>query len=156
MSEGGRGSTPAARLRGAGPLAAIAVTQPHHVVQLRRRNLEHLAIVDRLERVNLARDVPPGVSGTELDGGQPVLGWSLDQKQPAREHVGALVLALVELQRQAVARFDVQDLAGVRVSERPPQLVTPRLLHLVREVHTIPRAGIPATVAPGGTSRVTT
>ena len=49
----------------------------------------------------------------------------------ALEHVPGLVLLLVELEAERLARADEEDLAGVVVGLRPDQLVAPGLVHLL-------------------------
>src|SRR6059036_3023954 len=55
------------------------------------------------------------------------------QDDLAGENVDRLILLIVILQREHVARLDMQDLAGVLVGFRPDKLVSPGLVHPVRE-----------------------
>ena len=57
----------------------------------------------------------------------------------AGEEIAALVFALVELQREPVAAVDVQDLAGVVIGQRVPDLIPPRLDHATRQRRIIGR-----------------
>src|SRR6266571_1026755 len=55
------------------------------------------------------------------------------QDDLAGENVDRLILLIVILQREHVARLDLQDLADVLVGFRPDKLVSPGLLDPVRE-----------------------
>src|SRR3954462_188275 len=71
----------------AGSLAPVAVCEPHHVVELRRRHLEDLAVLDRLDRMHLARHVAPGVARPYLDGLELVLRRALREPKPTAHQV---------------------------------------------------------------------
>src|SRR5205814_962659 len=55
------------------------------------------------------------------------------QDDLAREDVDRLILLIVILQREHVARLDMQDLADVAIGLRPDELVSPGLVHPVGE-----------------------
>ena len=59
---------------------------------------------------------------------------SRKETQCAPQHVNRLVLHVVVLQGERMARLDVQDLAHVVIRLRPDQLMTPRLLNPARRV----------------------
>ena len=85
--------------------------------------------------------------------------------RPPLEHVPRLVLDLVELQAERLARLDEQDLAGVVLGLRPDQLRAPRLLDRARvegevvdparfgEVKSGTRRSTPARATRGGRRR---
>src|SRR5690242_14182684 len=50
---------PAPRSGRASALAPVHVREPHHVVKLGRRDLQDLAVLDRLDGMHLAGQVPP-------------------------------------------------------------------------------------------------
>src|SRR6266513_72773 len=110
----------------------VAVFQPHHVVDLRRRGLEQVARRHCLELVDqLGLDVERRPLGHgPLDQRFALLNA---QDDLAGQHVNRFVLLVVVLQRQNVSRFDVQDFADVPVGPGPDQLVAPRLLYAVGE-----------------------
>lgn len=70
------------------------------------------------------RFVSPRLPWLDLALGERVGCLALDQSQSAREQVGGLVLPAVVLQREGVTRVDDEELAGVAVGMRPPDLVS--------------------------------
>ena len=58
----------------------------------------------------------------------------------AGQHVDRLILLLVILQAQQVARLDMEDLANVPIRLRPNQFVAPRLIHSIRYFHLGPQS----------------
>src|SRR5712692_342137 len=108
--------------------APIAVLETHHVVDLRRRDLEDVGVIDcrdsvagargQVHRIALAHAhlLQRSVQPTDLDVDRP-----LTHEQP-------LVLALVVLKRKGLSLVHVDDLAQVAAGDRPADLVTPGLV----------------------------
>ena len=57
--------------------------------------------------------------------------WYVLEGRARLEHIPGLVLLLVKLEAERLARADEENLAGVAVGLRPDQLMTPRLVHLL-------------------------
>src|SRR6267378_5541480 len=134
----------------------VPVLEAHHVVELRGRCLEHVAVRERGHAVAQAgRDVER-LARREDAPFQSVTLPGL-QLEPAGEEVDRLVLRAVVLQAERVAGADVEDLAHVALGVRPDQLVAPGLLDAHRLVFGHPeiphRAGI--TTADVRSSRST-
>src|SRR4029079_10077664 len=108
-----------------GPLPAEIVLEPDDVVELRRRDLDQLASIDRLEPVDTACRDPRALADAELlltDDAVVVLEI---QPQSALPDQDALVLDLVALQGEALSRLDHQQLADVPSRVGPDQFVSP-------------------------------
>src|SRR5215208_2008664 len=96
---------------------------------MRRRDLEDEGVLQRANPVHGSRlDAERGTRRHHLTRGRLLARGRELELRTTFEHVPRLVLLPVELQRELVPRLDVQELAGVRVSNRPNQLVAPRLL----------------------------
>src|SRR5688500_19737992 len=110
------------RLR-AGVGAAVAVLEPHDVVELRRRDLEHERILERSPAVHgsgLEAERAPGPD--HLDVGRPprLSDLELDAARVDEDH---LVLLAVELKAELLAGADEQHLAEVAVRHGVDELV---------------------------------
>src|SRR6266536_5871500 len=129
-----RRSRRVARIARRAPLRSrptVAVLEPHDVLHLGRRDLEHVAVGDGDHPVLHARLDVVAVARLHPVLAQPV-ALVEDEDELPRPEVDRLVLALVVLEREAVSRLDVQDLAHVTIRESPPQLVAPGLLDAPR------------------------
>src|SRR5829696_4883727 len=118
-------------LRAAG--AAVVVLEADDVLQVRRGDLEDRRVVDRGDAVHRPGGVVEGGAGADdllLQHRIADLA-QLDPRAAALDEPRLVFLA-VELQRQRVAGAHEQNLAAVRVGDRPDQLVAPRLLHAPR------------------------
>src|SRR5712691_11445296 len=105
----------------------VAILEAHHVLELRSRGLEHVAVRERGHAVAQAGGDVERLARREHAPFQRVTLARL-QLEPAGEEVDRLVLGAVVLQAERVSRADVEDLADVPVGVRPDQLVTPGLL----------------------------
>ena len=106
-------------------------------MQLRRRHLEDVAVLDRRHAVNgLRRDVH-ALAGriSRLTSFAALL--NLEQQLPGVQ-VDRLVLQVVILEAERVAGVHVNQLAHVPIRLRPVQLVAPRLLD-ARHISRSPR-----------------
>src|SRR5574341_1352219 len=130
---GGRGRR--GRRGGSGAsYSPVPILQAHHVVDLRGGGLEqvrgghrlHLMDRERGDVVALPRPHPP------LD---QLVALFHPEDDLAGENVDGLVLPIVVLQAQDVSRLDVEDLPHVPIGQRPDQLVAPRLLDAVGNLH---------------------
>src|SRR5262249_19812708 len=111
--------------------APVPVLESHDVVELGGRHLEDVRVDERAHAVaRPGRDVP-AVARTEPHGRARVVFATDLELERARENAHRLVLALVILEAQRLARTDVQDLAHVAVGARPDRLVTPGLRHVL-------------------------
>src|SRR6266511_836339 len=114
--------------------SSVAVLEPNDVVQLRRGSLQEIGHDDGLELVDLF-----GRNVKRLAGAYALLAQRLALLDPqddlAGEHVDRLILLVVVLQREHVPRLDMEDLPDVAVGFRPDDLVTPRLVDPVGDVH---------------------
>src|SRR5713101_1612014 len=109
-------------------LPPVSVFQPDDVVQLRRRHLEDVAVFNRRHAVDrLWRDVD-ALARLHLTLLQASALVDLEE-QPARVQVDRLVLHVVILQAQRVARVDVNQLADVPLGLCPMELVAPGFFH---------------------------
>src|SRR5688572_1204517 len=90
--------------------STVAVLNPHQIVELRRRGLEHVAVLDGLDLVDQL-----GGNANRLAGPEPPLlerGPGLDpEQQLAAQHVHGFVLDVVILEAQHVAGAHVENLA---------------------------------------------
>src|SRR5207237_5979677 len=86
----------------------------------------------------MSRAAPPDLGRLQL----PAHGTELERR-PAVLHVPGLVLPLVVLQRQRLARADEEQLACIAVGLRPDQLPAPGLLDS-------PRLGLHGTPSQSG------
>src|SRR5262245_60411465 len=94
----GAGPLRAAAARRSGPvrpLAAVEVLEAHDVLELGGRDLEHVRVLERLDGVDFAGPVTPGVSFADLGHREPVLTGALRQEEPAPQDVARLVLLAV-------------------------------------------------------------
>src|SRR5881394_235138 len=82
--------------------------------------------------MHCSRLIPPSVSWADLLLLQIVDRRSARQQQPAREEIGRLVLLVVELERELVTGFNMEQFSGVVVRMGPPELVTPWLFDSAR------------------------
>src|SRR5690349_19591575 len=110
------------------PFATEIVLDPDDVVELRRRHLEQLAALDRLEPMD-----PPGRDVAVLPGAQLVVADDAVlvlevQLQPTGGDEDRLILGRMALERQSLAGLDDEPLADVSIRVRPDQLVAPRLV----------------------------
>src|SRR5258707_10568630 len=127
-----RSADQALRLRGTRP--AVPVFDPHDVIELGRRLLDDVAVLDARHAVERARCDVEDVARLHLDLAQLavlVLGPRLEEEAAGLQH-DRLVLYAVVLEGQALALAQVQELADVAIGARPPELVTPRLLDALR------------------------
>src|SRR5262245_14268194 len=141
--------------RRSGP--AVAIFEPHDVVELYGRDLDQGRVVHAREPVpGQRRDVmrlaglhDPLDHRRALPFCEGLAGLADLQPQLARLNVDRLVLLLVVLQRQGLARADEEHLARVTVGPGPEQLVPPRLGRLVD--HSVSsRARAPASAGGSG------
>src|SRR4030095_1078823 len=99
-------------------LAPVAIFQPDDIVELRRGNLEDIAVFDRRHAVNrLGRDVY-ALAGKHFTFRQPAALVNLEQ-QPAGVQVDRLVLDVVVLQAERMAGVDVDQFADVAIGLGP-------------------------------------
>ena len=104
--------------------------ETHDVVQVRRGHFEHVAVGHRFHLMNGARRDAECLADLELDVDAACRRSSSHAvNQLAGEQVDGLVLHVVVLHGQRLARLDVQNLADVAVGVRPDGLVAPRLGH---------------------------
>src|SRR5689334_18369558 len=108
--------------------ATVAIFEPDHVVELGRRDLEDIGVLDRDHAVAQAgRDVE-WLVGHQLARARRLAIGEEDQLHPAAQQHDRLVLDAVILQRERLARSDVEDLADVAIGLGPDQLVAPGLV----------------------------
>src|SRR5688572_27260716 len=109
-------------------LAPEIILEAHDVMELGCRDLDEPARLERLVAMDPAGpDVGP-LARAELALLYLARIVLERQEQPALEDVDPLVLDLVMLERQALARLDHEELADVAVRPGPDHLVAPRLL----------------------------
>jgi hypothetical protein len=107
---------------------AVAVFEPHDIVELRRRHFEHIRVDDRDHPVPKTwRDVKR-LSGTQLAGGWRFTFGEAFEEEPPRENHDRFVLHAVILERERFARAHVKNLADVAICLGPDQLVAPGLV----------------------------
>src|SRR5919107_1000036 len=102
--------------------SSVAVFQPHEIVELRRRGLEHVAVLHRLDLVDQLGGDVHRFAGLERPGDHGIAA-SGAELELAPEHVHGLVLQVVILQTEHVSCLDVQDLAHVALGAGPDQFV---------------------------------
>src|SRR5581483_4388993 len=120
-------------LGAAGALPAVVVLEPDDVVELRSRDLEDARVVERFHAVDRpGREVKrlPGSDHLLLE--HPFAGLAELDPCASLEDVPRLVLLVVELEAERLARLDEQDLPGVGAGVRPDQLGPPWLLDRAR------------------------
>src|SRR5947207_8074431 len=112
--------------------SSVAVFEAHDVLELGRRDLEDGRVLDRTEPVDGPRHEAEGRARADHLGLQDALARRAGlQLGPPFEHVPGLVLDLVELQAQRLARVDDEQLPRVAVGHREDQLVAPGLVDLL-------------------------
>src|SRR3990172_1246349 len=113
---------------------AVSVPQPHHVVNLGCRSLEQIG---RRHRLHLVQGERRDVIALTLPhpAFHQLLALFHAEDDLALQNVDGLILPVVVLEAQDVPWLDVEDLADVPVRERPDQLVAPRLLDTVGDLH---------------------
>src|SRR2546430_990255 len=112
--------------------SSVAVFEAHDVLELGRRDLEDGRVLDRARRMDCPGDEAEGRAGPDPLGLQDALARRAElQLGPPFEHVPGLVLDLVELQAQRLARVDDEQLPRVAVGHRKDQLVAPGLVDLL-------------------------
>src|SRR6185503_13109707 len=113
--------------------AAVGVLESDDVVEVRRGDLEDPQVLYPGHAVDGARPKAERLARHDLDlvDASLVRTAKLEPRTPL-EHVPRLVLELVVLEAQRLARLDEQDLARVVLALRPDQLGAPRLLHGTR------------------------
>ena len=112
----------------------IVVLEPVRRADLRRRDLEDVAVGDADEPVALADLARVAEAGLELGLDERAGPVVPDDLGPAPHQEPGLGLGVVDLQREAPAGVDVEHLADVRpVGRRPHDLVPPGLLDPDRE-----------------------
>src|SRR5262245_13434917 len=82
----------------AGSLPTIQILKAHDVVELGRRDLEDVRVLEGLDRVHLAGAVAPRVPFADLGARQQVRARSLGEKQPAAQHIARFVLLAMVLE----------------------------------------------------------
>ena len=118
---------------GAGALASVAVLQAHHVVDLRRGDLEEVGVLDR-RRNDGGVPVGPGRSCPASCGAHAPRRRSSSRtrsSRPGRDE-DRLVLLHVVLQAELMTLVDVDELAQVPIGDRPAELVSPGLVDAIR------------------------
>ena len=126
---GVRGETPRPTLPFRRP--PIAIFQPHHVVEFRRRYLDDVAVLDRCHPMDGARWNVYALAVPHLPAADLVTLPHLEQ-QPSAPDENGLVLAVVILQTQCMAGFNVDHLPHVPIRLCPVALVAPRLSDMRR------------------------
>src|SRR6478735_7217361 len=125
-------STRAPGLRGGRALAAVQVLDPHHVVEVRRRDLEDQGVLDGGDAMHCPRPVAERVAGLDLDRLELAADLAQLERCTSLADEPRLVLHLVVLEAQRLARPDEQQLADVVVGLRPDELPAPGLLDVPR------------------------
>src|SRR5215210_3476425 len=121
--------------------SSVAVLEAHKIVQLGRRGLEDVAIHHRLDLVDELGWNVHGLARLERPRDERVRRLG-PEDELTREDVHRLVLLIVILKTENVARFDVEDLADVSRGASPHQLIAPRFVDPVRDVgHSVLHAG---------------
>jgi len=112
---------------------SVTVAQADQVIELGRRGLEHVGIGNRLDLVD-----DPGPDVHRLPSAKGALVELLDgadtEDQFATKDVHRLVLPVVILAAENLARLHVQDLADIAIGAGPYELMSPRLLDAIRNV----------------------
>src|ERR1700722_8980303 len=112
--------------RRAGPFASVLVAQTDHIIQVRRRRLQHVAIRDRDHLVHRPRRIV--IRLTDCEPHVPQRPIDLDEiPHFAGEKMDGFFLDVVILKGQLVPGLDMQDLAHVLPAVRPDRLMAPRL-----------------------------
>src|SRR5215210_4667151 len=89
--------------------AAVAVLEPNHVLELRRRDFDDRRVLDRGQSVDgPGREMEGGARRDDLAVQHPLPGRAELELRPAFEHEPRLVLLLVELQAERLARLHEQ------------------------------------------------
>ena len=78
-------------LRSARPLAPVAILEPHDVVEVRRRDLEHEEVLDRRDPMHGSRSVPERVPGpiSMVSSGPPTSPSSSDARPSWTSHASS-------------------------------------------------------------------
>src|SRR5690606_20955997 len=113
--------------------APVAVLQSDHIVEMRSRCLEDVDVGDRFDAMYRVRPDADALAFSELDRLERIDALSDDESHAATQQVHRLILDVVILERERVARVHVQDLADIVFRVGPDQLVSPRLVHASRD-----------------------
>src|SRR5579862_1091076 len=114
-------------------LAAEVVLEADDVVELRGRDLDQRAALDRRVAMPSADPDPGAIARSELAIRDRAGGVLERQAEPSLKDVDPLVLRRVVLERQALARLDDEELPDVPVRMRPDELMAPGLLDAPRQ-----------------------
>src|SRR5689334_15120973 len=113
--------------------SSVAVLEADQIIELRRGCLEDIAVHHGLDLVNqLGRNVN-GLAGLER-ARLELRARAGAENELAAEHVHRLVLEIVVLETQDVARLHVENLADIPVGARPDQLIPPWFVHSIRHI----------------------
>src|SRR3954466_5668553 len=113
--------------------SSVTVFEPHEVVELGRRSLEHVAVHNGLDLMDLLGWDVHRLTGLEWPSHHGIAPSDAKLELTAQD-VHGLILQVVVLKAEHVPRFDVKDLAHIALRAGPDQLVTPGLLHSIRYV----------------------
>src|SRR2546425_7757142 len=120
------------RAVGIGSGAPVAVLEPDDVVQLGRRDLEDVGVVEgRQTMAGPGREVP-AIARAEADRPGLLLWLRHLEVHRAGEDADRLVLHAVVLVAERLSLADVEDLARVAIGPGPDGLVTPGLRDVLR------------------------
>jgi D-amino peptidase len=112
-------------------LAPVAILEPDDVVEVRRRDLDDQRVLDRRDAMDRARPVAERVAGDDLDRLELAADLPELERRPALLHEPRLVLHLVVLKAQLLARGR-RAASDVRVGLGPDELPAPGLLDAPR------------------------
>src|SRR5581483_1990148 len=108
------------------PRPPVAVLEPHHVVELGRRRLEHVDVLDRRHAVPHPGGDVPAVARAEADDPARSVRRRVGRRDLELEHAGEdadrLLFHAVVLVAQRLALPDVEDLPDVSLRPGPDRL----------------------------------
>ncbi len=115
-------------LRRRGALAPVVVLEAHDVVELRRRHLDHVGVLERDHAVTEQRRHVERLARLEDRRLRRLALAIMHKLHFAVQYHDRFVFLVMVLQRQRMAFLDMQDLADVAIGDRPNQLVSPGLV----------------------------